>query len=79
MLLGEMQLRPGSCAMNQLAPTKHESLSGPICRDCGARMRLFGIEAHPTVDRTELRTYVCSYCDEVQTEDVPLPELKASS
>ena len=60
--------------MNQLAPTKHESLSGPICRDCGARMRLFGIEAHPTVDRTELRTYVCSYCDEVQTEDVPLPE-----
>ena len=65
--------------MNQLAPTNCESLSGPICRDCGAPMRLFGIEAHPTVDRTDLRTYVCSYCDEVQTEDVPLPELKASS
>ena len=36
--------------MNQLAPTNRESLSGPICRDCGAPMRLFGIEAHPTVD-----------------------------
>ena len=58
--------------MNQLAPADSESLSGPTCRDCGVRMRLFGIEAHPTVEQTDLRTYVCSYCDEVQTEDVPL-------
>jgi len=35
-------------------------------------MRLFGIETHPTVERTDLRTYVCTYCDEVQTGDVPL-------
>src|SRR5215510_9932002 len=58
--------------MNQLAPADSRSLGAPACRDCGAPMRLFGIEAHPTVDRTDLRTYVCSYCDEVQTEDVPL-------
>jgi hypothetical protein len=58
--------------MNELVPTNHKSLSGPTCRDCGAPMRLFGIEAHPTVDRTDLRTYVCIFCDEVQTEDVPL-------
>ena len=58
--------------MNQLAPANSESLGAPTCRDCGASMRLFGIEAHPTVERTDLRTYVCSCCDEVQTENVPL-------
>jgi len=67
-----MILKPGSSTMNQLAPTNQDNLSAPICRDCGASMRLFGIETHPTVERTDLRTYVCSYCDEVQTEDVPL-------
>jgi hypothetical protein len=61
-----------NCTMNQLVLTNHESLSGPTCRECGAPMRLFGIETHPTVERTDLRTYVCTYCDEVQTEDVPL-------
>jgi ribosomal protein L40E len=62
----------GSYTMNQLAQINHKLHSGPICRECGAPMRLFGIEAHPTVDRTDLRTYVCRHCDEVQTEDVPL-------
>jgi len=58
--------------MSQLAQANHKRHSGPICPECGAPMRLFGIEAHPTVERTDLRTYVCSHCDEVQTEDVPL-------
>ena len=58
--------------MRQLSTNTSDKLSGPTCRDCGAPMRLFGIEAHPTVDRTDLRTYVCSTCDEVQTENVPL-------
>src|SRR5262245_38053852 len=68
----------GSCnaaetsAMNHLVPTNRHKLSRPTCPDCGAPMRLFGIEAHPTLGRTDLRTYVCSYCDEVQTENVPL-------
>ena len=34
-------------------------------------MKLFGIEAHPTIDRTDLLTYVCSHCDGVETESVP--------
>jgi hypothetical protein len=34
-------------------------------------MKLFGIEAHPTIDRTDLLTYVCSHCDELETETVP--------
>jgi hypothetical protein len=39
-------------------------------------MRLFGIESHPTIDRIDLLTYVCSRCDEVQTEIVAPTELK---
>jgi hypothetical protein len=39
-------------------------------------MQLFGIEAHPTIDRTDLLTYVCSHCDEVETETVPHAKLK---
>jgi hypothetical protein len=33
-------------------------------------MKLFGIEAHPTIDRTDLLTYVCSDCDGVETAAV---------
>jgi len=36
-------------------------------------MRLFGVEPHPTIDRSELCTFVCSPCDTIQTEAVPLP------
>jgi len=43
--------------MNQLVPANSETLAAPRCRDCGVPMRLFGIEAHPTVERTDLRTY----------------------
>jgi hypothetical protein len=41
------------------------------CRRCGAKMRLFGIEAHPTLKQVELRTYVCTQCDGVRTEILP--------
>jgi hypothetical protein len=58
--------------MNQLVQINDERINSPVCRDCGAAMRLFGIESHPTIDRTDLRTYVCNCCDEVQTENVPL-------
>jgi hypothetical protein len=44
----------------------------PNCERCGAKARLFGIEAHPTVEQTELRTYVCGQCDAIQTESVLL-------
>jgi hypothetical protein len=33
-------------------------------------MRLFGIETHPTDNRVDLLTYVCSHCDGIQTEIV---------
>jgi hypothetical protein len=43
----------------------------PNCSRCGAHMRLFGIEAHPTLRQADLRTYVCTQCDGVQTEILP--------
>jgi len=62
--------------MTQLAPTRAKRRSCPKCRHCGATMRLWGIEVHPTIDRTDLRTYVCSRCDRVQTEIAPDAKLK---
>jgi len=41
------------------------------CPRCGAEMRLFGVEAHPTLKQVDLRTYVCTQCDGVQTEILP--------
>jgi hypothetical protein len=35
-------------------------------------VRLFGIEPHPTISRTDLHTYVCERCQAMQTEIVPL-------
>jgi hypothetical protein len=62
--------------MTQLAPTKAERRGRPRCRDCGATMRLFGIEAHPTIDQTDLLSYVCTHCDGLQTEIKPHEKLK---
>jgi hypothetical protein len=45
-----------------------EVLAGPNCNRCGAEMRLFGIESHPTIDGTDLHTFVCTQCDAVQAE-----------
>ena len=58
--------------MTQLAPRKAQRHSRPRCGCCGAATRLIGIESHPTIDRTELRTYACVQCDQLQTENVTL-------
>ena len=65
--------------MNQLAPIRVERRSCPKCRDCGATMRLFGIEHHPTIDEADLLTYVCGDCDGVQTEIVTPASSKPKS
>jgi hypothetical protein len=60
------------------APNEVESLSDRKCRACDVTMRLFGVEAHPTIERMDLRTYVCPRCDAVGTEIVPAsPELNS--
>jgi hypothetical protein len=61
--------------MTQLSLTRAERRKRPRCPDCGTTMRLFGIEAHPTIDRSDLLTYVCSHCDGLQTEIEPHEKL----
>jgi beta-galactosidase/beta-glucuronidase len=56
-----------------------DGIDCPDCDRCGVGMRLFGIEAHPTVDGTDVHTYVCAWCDAVQTRDRPAPASMASA
>jgi hypothetical protein len=56
--------------MIQPDSTKANTLDNVKCAACDETMTLFGIERHPTIDRAELRTYVCPGCDNLQTEAV---------
>ena len=58
--------------MVQLRLADSQISVGPTCNRCGAPARLFGIEPHPTISRTDLRTFVCERCEAMQTEIVPL-------
>jgi ribosomal protein L40E len=51
----------------------------PDCNRCGAKTRLFGLERHPEIAHSDLRTYVCSRCEAVQTETVPLRQVPSIS
>ena len=39
---------------------------------------MFGIEPHPVKDRVELQTYVCTRCEALETEAVPLRDAPAA-
>ena len=56
--------------MVQIAAKLDDQLAGSPCERCGSGTRLFGIEPHPTLARTDLLTFVCTQCDAVQTEIV---------
>jgi hypothetical protein len=43
------------------------------CEACGDAMRLIGIERHPSLEHSDLRTYLCSRCGTAQTEATPVP------
>ena len=43
-----------------------------LCERCGCRTRLAGIEPHPRLHHTDLRTYQCLACNEIQVVAVPL-------
>jgi len=55
-------------------PQAGSSPRDPTCRTCDLTMRLFGIEAHPTIKRAELHTYLCPRCDAVETQMAPIAE-----
>ena len=57
--------------MTALPRTRTDTDKPPRCRRCGEAMRLYGVEPHPTIKGTALRTYVCERCDGVQA--VPAP------
>lgn len=46
----------------------------PSCETCGESTRIYGIEPHVRLARTEVYTYVCDACDETQIVVVPLPK-----
>jgi hypothetical protein len=54
-----------------LTPT--DVLAGPFCLDCGGRTRLAGLESHPRLARTDIRTYECNACQSVQAVVAPQP------
>ena len=54
-----------------------EEINAPLCEKCGGRPRLAGIEPHPTLHQTDLRTYQCLACNEMQAVAVPLVPLSS--
>jgi hypothetical protein len=51
-------------------------IAGPFCPACGGRTRLAGLESHPRLPRTDIRTYECNGCQAVQA--VVAPQFSAS-
>jgi hypothetical protein len=60
--------------MNTFSPdwSNAEEITVPLCEKCGCRTRLAGIEPHPRLNQTDLRTYQCLACNDVQAVAVPL-------
>jgi hypothetical protein len=52
---------------------------GPFCEACGGRTRLVGIEAHPRLLRTDLRTYECGGCDATHVVAAPQPSASVNA
>jgi hypothetical protein len=50
-----------------------ELTAGPFCQTCGGRTRLAGLESHPRLPRTDIRTYECIACQGVQVVVTPEP------
>jgi hypothetical protein len=57
------------------APTAADA--GPACASCSGPTRLVGVEPHPTKADTDLRTYQCMACQEMQASVVPATQLHA--
>jgi len=56
--------------MKNLETSDSSKISLQLCRRCGGLMRLIGSEPHPVQAETDLLTYSCTECGELQT--VPL-------
>jgi hypothetical protein len=56
--------------MTQIVMKPKGKLARPLCDRCGGKTKLFGIEAHPTHKRADLRTFVCTQCEAIQIDIV---------
>jgi hypothetical protein len=52
---------------------------GPFCQACGGPTRLAGIESHPRLPRTDIRTFECTACQDMQAVVVPLPSASVNA
>ena len=52
---------------------------GPYCETCHGRTRLTGVETHPRLVRTDLRTYECATCEAVQVVAAPHPKTSVNA
>ena len=55
------------------APDTHNATAAIACPVCGDRTRLYGVEPHIRLARTEIHTYVCDACDTTEAVVVPVP------
>jgi hypothetical protein len=59
--------------------TPFDPLAGPFCLACGGRTRLAGLESHPRLRRTDIRTYECEACEAVQAVVAPQPSVSINA
>jgi hypothetical protein len=45
----------------------------PACPHCTGNMQLYGVEQHPQLPETDLKTYVCDRCGAVEALPAPWP------
>lgn len=54
------------------APHNFSSAAVIACPICGERTRLYGVEPHIRLARTEIHTYVCDACNATEVVVVPM-------
>jgi hypothetical protein len=55
------------------APDTDSPIAVIACPICGDRTRLYGVEPHIRLARTEIHTYVCDVCNATEVVVVPMP------
>lgn len=58
--------------MKQVQNNTFDKLAPMLCGHCGGVLRLVGSEPHPVQDNTDLLTFSCTRCEELQVVVMPL-------
>lgn len=65
--------------MLEMPITAWETLSRTTCRSCGQETRLFGIETHSCVADLYVLSSVCTSCEAIDVDMVPLSKAQQAS